>query len=170
MADNNGNGLASPDSATALKMKNYLAEKYAKLKQQTQERENRRKEFESSIQHQPNAEINNLRDNFNKVEVSKNRRQRKILRKDDFEPLELVGKGAFGEVVLVRLRDSSNNNGTLNRIFGRKFHHCNIDFVPFSHYCIVLCLPSFSAEADDEGCDDQEEPNGAPASGAQLSV
>jgi len=127
MNNNNNNELpcASPDSATALKMKNYLAEKYAKLKQQTIERENRRKDFESSLRSQPNEDIDNLRESFNKTEVNKDRQQRKILRKEDFEPLELIGKGAFGEVVLVRLKDSGNRNlyGSVNRIFGKNMHH-----------------------------------------------
>lgn len=121
-AANNGLPLASAESAAAIRMKNFLAEKYARLKQQTIDRENRRKEFESSVQHQSNEDIDSLRENFNKTEVTKNRQQRKILRKDDFEPLALVGKGAFGEVVLVRLKDSGyrNPNGNINRIFGEQ--------------------------------------------------
>ena len=45
------------------------------------------------------------RDYFLKVEADALRDQRKRLTTDDFEPLALIGKGAFGEVRLVRMRE-----------------------------------------------------------------
>lgn len=56
------------------------------------------------------------------------------LRKVDFEPLELIGRGAFGEVVLVRLKDSSSisvsalggggGDAKGNRVFGTLLVRC----------------------------------------------
>lgn len=45
------------------------------------------------------------RDYFLKAEADALRDQRKRLTTDDFEPLALIGKGAFGEVRLVRMRE-----------------------------------------------------------------
>jgi serine/threonine kinase 38 len=48
---------------------------------------------------------NRYRDYFEKAEADEMRDQRKRLSTDDFEPLALIGKGAFGEVRLVRMRE-----------------------------------------------------------------
>ena len=110
-------------------MKQYLEERYAKLKQQTIERENRRKEFEYSLEQSSspgnlskktlsNTEKESRRTSFNQDELEQIRENKRVWRKDDFEPLELIGKGAFGEVVLVRLKDSVKVVSGDTRIFG----------------------------------------------------
>ena len=110
-------------------MKQYLEERYAKLKQQTINRENRRKDFEISLEQSSspgnssqkglsNTEKESRRTSFNQDELDQIREHKKVWRKDDFEPLELIGKGAFGEVVLVRLKDSVKVGSTDTRIYG----------------------------------------------------
>ena len=107
-------------------MKSYLEEKYARLKQQTIARTERRKTFESTLQNELSncgdinqTQIDELRNNFDEEEAEKIREDRKILRKEDFEPLELIGRGAFGEVVLVRVQEGLMKNVSDNRIFGK---------------------------------------------------
>lgn len=54
----------------------------------------------------PEEERNRLRDELQRKEQQLARESRKRLSPGDFEPLVLIGNGAFGEVRLVRKRDS----------------------------------------------------------------
>jgi serine/threonine kinase 38 len=51
------------------------------------------------------VEKERYRDYFMKAEADEMKDQRKRLTTEDFEPLALIGKGAFGEVRLVRMRE-----------------------------------------------------------------
>lgn len=87
--------------------KKHLAKKYSKAKLQAEEQQNRRKSLEEEMDRLriPEAAKEQYRAKFLQAEADDLRDQRKRLTTEDFEPLALIGKGAFGEVRLVRMRE-----------------------------------------------------------------
>lgn len=67
----------------------------------------RRKNLEDQMAEMsiPDTDKEKYREVFAKAEADAQRDSRKRLTTDDFEPLALIGKGAFGEVRLVRMRE-----------------------------------------------------------------
>lgn len=93
--------------ARAETAKAYLEKKYSKMKQERSESNDRRKSLEEKMDQMAlcDEEKERYRDYFLKAEADDMRDQRKRLTTDDFDPLALIGKGAFGEVRLVRMRE-----------------------------------------------------------------
>ena len=102
----------------AEKFKQHLKEKYNKLseklslqlKNDQQERyeiELRRKLLEEKLATMSlnEEEKQKYRDIFFKAEADARRDNRRKLTIDDFEPLAIIGRGAFGEVRLVRMKN-----------------------------------------------------------------
>lgn len=87
--------------------KKYLEEKYSKLKQERQEKELRREALESRLSTMgiSEEEKEKYRLVFEMAEADAMRDLRKKLTTDDFEPIALIGRGAFGEVRLVRMKE-----------------------------------------------------------------
>jgi len=87
--------------------KKYLEEKYSKLKQERLEKETRREALEARLSAMgiPEEEREKFRLVFEMTEADAMRDQRKKLTTDDFEPIALIGRGAFGEVRLVRMKE-----------------------------------------------------------------
>jgi hypothetical protein len=117
--------------ARAETAKAYLEKKYSKMKQvcgaiflcpcvslslslphshsfqERNESNDRRQSLEEKMEQMAlcDEEKERYRDYFLKAEADDMRDQRRRLTTDDFEPLALIGKGAFGEVRLVRMRE-----------------------------------------------------------------
>ena len=87
--------------------KKYLAKKYSKSKIDKEESQDRRRNLEEEMDklHIPDIARDQYRVKFQEAEADDLRDQRKRLTTEDFEPLALIGKGAFGEVRLVRMRE-----------------------------------------------------------------
>lgn len=87
--------------------KKYLAKKYSKSKLDKEESQDRRRSLEEELDklHIPDVAREQYRVKFQQAEADDLRDQRKRLTTEDFEPLALIGKGAFGEVRLVRMRE-----------------------------------------------------------------
>jgi hypothetical protein len=87
--------------------KKYLAKKYQKNKINQEEFHGRRKSLEEEMDKLQIPDINReqYRLKFLQAEADDLRDQRKRLSTEDFEPLALIGRGAFGEVRLVRMRE-----------------------------------------------------------------
>ena len=87
--------------------KKYLAKKYQKNKINQEEFQGRRKSLEEEMDKLQIPDINReqYRLKFLQAEADDLRDQRKRLSTEDFEPLALIGRGAFGEVRLVRMRE-----------------------------------------------------------------
>lgn len=87
--------------------KKYLAKKYSKSKVVQEESQDRRKSLEEEMDKLqiPDEDREQYRVKFLQAEADHLRDQRKRLSTEDFEPLALIGKGAFGEVRLVRMRE-----------------------------------------------------------------
>ncbi|XP_004497862.1 uncharacterized protein [Cicer arietinum] len=96
-----------PSSATKQKVeaaKHYIENHYKKQRQSLQERKERRNMLEKKL---ADAEVseeeqNNLLKYLEQKETEIMRRQRHKMGADDFEPLTMIGKGAFGEVRVCR--------------------------------------------------------------------
>ena len=88
-------------------MKKYLEEKYSKMNAEEGERQARRDSLEAKMKSMSLAEKdkNKYRELFNGMEADAVRDERKRISTDDFEPLAVIGKGAYGEVRLVRMKD-----------------------------------------------------------------
>lgn len=117
----------SKDSAKvrADRMKQYLENKYSKQKKERIEMDDRRRLLEDKMQTMALGEEdkNKYREVFAKAEADAQRDQRKRLTTEDFDPLALIGKGAFGEVRLVRMRErfskevnNKKNDNNQNRL------------------------------------------------------
>ena len=87
--------------------KKYLAKKYNKVRTTQQESEVRRDKLEKELEKLeiPDDDKEQYRVKFQQAEADDLKDDRKRLTTDDFEPLALIGKGAFGEVRLVRMRE-----------------------------------------------------------------
>jgi serine/threonine kinase 38 len=100
----------------AEKMKQYLDKKYDKLAEQKATTAASQKDSERTVGLQDlevrmremridEREKPRYRENYLKIEADAQRDMRKRLTTEDFEPLAIIGRGAFGEVRLVRMRD-----------------------------------------------------------------
>lgn len=80
--------------------KKYLAKKYSKSKVQQEAVEDRRQSLEQEMDRLrvPEGEREGYREKWQQAEADDLRDERKRLTTEDFEPLALIGKGAFGEV------------------------------------------------------------------------
>ncbi len=88
--------------------KAYLEQKYALLKLEREESRQRRNTLEN---HMETLKLNEAmreeyRARLRNQELQNMRQQRKRLSIQDFQPLAVIGRGAFGEVQLVRKRDT----------------------------------------------------------------
>ncbi|CAE7499703.1 STK38L, partial [Symbiodinium microadriaticum] len=93
--------------ARAEAAKASLEKKYGKMKKDRTEAESRRKSLEDHMEAMQltDSDKERYRDYLMKVEADDMRDQRKRLTTNDFEALALIGKGAFGEVRLVRMKE-----------------------------------------------------------------
>ncbi|KAA8548824.1 hypothetical protein F0562_000508 [Nyssa sinensis] len=97
----------TPSNTTKQKVaaaKQYIENHYKEQMKNLQERKERRNMLEKKL---ADAEVseeeqNNLLKNLDKKETEFMRRQRHKMGADDFEPLTMIGKGAFGEVRICR--------------------------------------------------------------------
>ncbi|KAF1879166.1 hypothetical protein Lal_00047838 [Lupinus albus] len=102
-----------PSNVTKQKVevaKQYIENHYKKQMKDLQERKERRNMLEKKL---ADAEVSeeekhNLVKYFEKKERDYMRRQRHKMGADDFEPLTMIGKGAFGEVRICREKASGN--------------------------------------------------------------
>lgn len=94
----------------AERYKAYLTNKYAKLREEGLEKSARRQALEDEMgkMNLTEEEKDRYRDELEKAEAEAHRDMRKRITIDDFEPLAIIGRGAFGEVRLVRMKGSNN--------------------------------------------------------------
>jgi len=97
---------ASQERATATK--EFLENRYRVIEQDRRERKQRMELLESQMERLQLDEVSKekLRDKLMKEESRKARSMRKRMTTDDFIPLRIIGKGAFGQVRLVKKRDT----------------------------------------------------------------
>jgi len=88
--------------------KAFLEQKYTAMRAERDEAEQRRIRFEEQLRvlSISDEEKSSLRSEFKKQEALAMRQSRKRLSTNDFVMLKLIGKGAFGQVRLVKKRDS----------------------------------------------------------------
>lgn len=88
--------------------KAYLEQKYATMKREREESRERRNTLEQQMAAMRLTERKKeqYRQELRSKELQSLRHQRKRLAVSDFQPLAVIGRGAFGEVRLVRKRDS----------------------------------------------------------------
>jgi serine/threonine protein kinase len=87
------------------RMKEYLENKYSKMSKEEGERASRKSSLEKKLATMslPEEDKMRYRDAFEQAEADALRDQKRRLTTDDFEPLSVIGKGAYGEVRLVRM-------------------------------------------------------------------
>ncbi|GMF15448.1 unnamed protein product [Phytophthora fragariaefolia] len=88
--------------------KAYLEQKYAAMKREREESRERRNTLEQQMAalRLTERKKEQYRQELRSKELQSLRHQRKRLAVGDFQPLAVIGRGAFGEVRLVRKRDS----------------------------------------------------------------
>ena len=86
-----------------------LTEKHSKQKEEMAEHDSS-KQLEKEMEKMSLAESEKqiYRERLQKAEEDAQKDMRKRLTTDDFEPLAIIGRGAFGEVRLVRMRDRNS--------------------------------------------------------------
>ena len=97
---------ATRDKADATKA--YLEQKYAMMKKEREDSKTRRNELEARMANMNlnEEEKSKMRRDLRNQELDNMRRERKRMTTSDFDSLVVIGKGAFGEVRLVRKKDS----------------------------------------------------------------
>ncbi|CAM9608622.1 unnamed protein product, partial [Ectocarpus sp. 13 AM-2016] len=85
-----------------------LKQKYSRQKEETDEMEKRRNKLEAQMNEMSLSEEQKktYREELGKMEAQTMRETRKRLSTDDFNSLAIIGRGAFGEVRLVRKKDT----------------------------------------------------------------
>lgn len=93
--------------ATAEAYKAFLTAKYSKLDREKVESIHRRASLEQEMQnmHISEQEKERYREKYKEAEDDARRDLKKRLKIEDFESLSIIGRGAFGEVRLVRMKD-----------------------------------------------------------------
>lgn len=100
--------ISSSTREKAKATKAYLEQKYATMKREREESRERRNTLEQKMEAMRLTELKKeqYRQELRAQELQSMRHQRKRLAVGDFQPLVVIGRGAFGEVRLVRQRDS----------------------------------------------------------------
>ncbi|TDH72386.1 hypothetical protein CCR75_004459 [Bremia lactucae] len=100
--------ISSSTIEKAKATKAYLEQKYATMKREREESRERRNTLEKQMTEMRLTEHKKeqYRQELRSKELQSLRHQRKRLAVGDFQPLAVIGRGAFGEVRLVRKRDS----------------------------------------------------------------
>lgn len=100
--------ISSSTREKAKATKAYLEQKYATMKKEREESRVRRNTLEQQMEALRLTEIKKeqYRQELRSQELISMRHQRKRLSVQDFQPLAVIGRGAFGEVRLVRKKDS----------------------------------------------------------------
>ncbi len=148
--------------ARAEKYKTFLKAKYSKLNQQLVELEFRRNILEEQMikLKVPDNEKEKYRDAFYKAEADAHSDTKKKVSIEDFDSLAIIGRGAFGEVRLVRMKDRFSRE-----IYGRNFYQNKI----WAFNLLISIIPQYSYEIHDQRFHDTEKPSGAYPSGAWYS-
>lgn len=140
----------------------YLKLKNQKLKEEGDELAARRAMLEEKMTQMKLTESEKAlyREIYMKAEADANRDMKKRLSIDDFEQLTIIGRGAFGEVRLVRMK-----NRFSKEVYGKYYYfliHCTITVVSIciafyftTHYCVSIVV--YSYEINGEGSNDYEE-------------
>jgi serine/threonine protein kinase len=92
------------DRSKAAKL--YIDQYYSNLLEKTRERQERKKEIDTDLKGLDAKARKEKEKEIQKISVENSRLARKKFAVKDFENVKLVGRGAFGEVRLVRLKDS----------------------------------------------------------------
>ncbi|EGC31099.1 hypothetical protein DICPUDRAFT_50393 [Dictyostelium purpureum] len=96
------------DRSLAAKM--YIEQYYINAQQSVKDRGQRRKDLEQKLENMKlsSKESNDLRKELDKKESDHLRIRRLKLKRSDFELIKIIGRGAFGEVSLVRHKESND--------------------------------------------------------------
>ncbi len=101
--------LSKSEKSKAGVYRNWVEEYFWDLHQYLKHRKDRRMALENYIQssHMTEADKQKARREWSVKETALLRRRRVKLKAEDFDHLKLIGRGAFGEVWLVRRKDTS---------------------------------------------------------------
>lgn len=100
--------ISSSTREKARATKAYLEQKYAAMKKEREESRERRNTLEQQMEalRLTERKKEQYRQELRTQELQSMRHQRKRLAVQDFQPLAVIGRGAFGEVRLVRKKDT----------------------------------------------------------------
>ena len=116
-----------------------MAQKYAKLDREKVESVQRRASLEQELvnMHISESEKERYREKYQEAEDDARRDLKKRLKIEDFEALSIIGRGAFGEVRLVRMKDRHAREVNYSVGMDRLFIGCWTDYLVD---CLIGCL------------------------------
>ena len=103
--------MKDPSKETKIKSKfakHFLEKHFTNLLLENKELHNRHQEFKEKISQIPENLRNEYQNEFSENEILILRNKRKNLRSEQFEKIKLIGKGAYGEVYLVKNKEDNN--------------------------------------------------------------
>lgn len=103
----------------ANRAKELLSRRYRGLRAQQEEKQHRKMQLERQMVNLPEQRKQELRQHLEQEEVAIQKETRKKVTPSDFESLAIIGRGAFGEVRLVRRKGKPEDPQT-GRIFALK--------------------------------------------------
>jgi len=104
-------GVCKPSRSTELKSqitKHFFEQHFTTLFSDNKAIRNRHQAFQERMASEPESNHLQLKSEFTASEAALLRNKRKVLRSEQFEKLKLIGKGAYGDVYLVRDKEDSN--------------------------------------------------------------
>lgn len=104
----------------ANRVKHLLSQRYQGLKNDQEEKHARKMQLERKMIGLPEDRKQNLRNELEQEEISIQKETRKAITTADFESLVVVGRGAFGEVRLVRRKTPDKTDPSGGQIFALK--------------------------------------------------
>ncbi|KAI2499727.1 protein kinase [Fragilaria crotonensis] len=104
----------------ANRVKHLLSQRYQGLKNDQEEKHARKMQLERKMIGLPEERKQNLRNELEQEEISIQKETRKAITTADFESLVVVGRGAFGEVRLVRRKTPDKTDPSGGQIFALK--------------------------------------------------
>lgn len=104
----------------ATRAKELLSQRYRGLKNDQVEKHTRKMQLERKMIGLPEEKKQTLRNTLEQEEISIQKETRKPITTSDFESLVVVGRGAFGEVRLVRRKNTDKSDPSSVQIFALK--------------------------------------------------
>eukprot|EP01133_Synstelium_polycarpum_P019511 gene19511-23374_t len=106
--DESGHPPSRPTMDKSLAAKMYIEQYYLNQQKSVRQRESRRKDLNTKMENMKlsSKEQNDMHKELDKKESEYMRLKRVKLKRSDFEVVKVIGRGAFGEVSLVKQKES----------------------------------------------------------------